>query len=58
MDIYLVERLATAAASLDAAKDQVESGSPQWSAISSLQMKVQELIELEVVGMEIGTEEE
>lgn len=58
MDIILVATLAQAGASLDAAKDQVESGSPFWSDISILQSKIEDLIEEEIVGSSRQTEEE
>jgi|HubBroStandDraft_5_1064220.scaffolds.fasta_scaffold11950_7 hypothetical protein len=50
MDIILVANLSAAGASLEAAMDAVESGSPFWSALSALRLKVEGLIEEEVRG--------
>lgn len=48
MDLILLERLATAGASLEAAKDYVEIGGKCWEMINNVTTLVEGLIEIEV----------
>lgn len=51
MDLILLERLATAGASLEAAKDYVEIGGKCWEMIANVAALVEGLIEMEVKGL-------
>ena len=50
MDLILLERLATAGASLEAAKDYVEIGGKCWELINNATGFVELLIKMEVAG--------